>query len=185
MTEELPFPLDGRTLILGPSNVGKTRMTALAMDRWVDRHGAAGVVVFEFGPEVARDGTVLGGRLDRFTEVPDRGWHGVIDAHAPRAQGSTAEEAIELAASNARRAAALFDAAPADPVAVFVNDATIPFQHQTGDPAVLTDYCDTARCVVLNAFDSEELGTDDPVSRHEAATLETFKAWADRLVHLE
>lgn len=185
MTEQLPFPLEGSTLLLGPSNVGKTRLTALALDRWVDRDGPDDVVVFEFGPEVVQDGTVLGGRLDRFTAVPDRCWHGVIDAHAPRAQSATAEEATELAASNARRSAELFDAAPPDPVAVFVNDATIPFQHRIGDPEGLTTYCDAARCTVLNAFDSEELGTDDPVSRREAAALSTFKAWADRIVQLE
>lgn len=179
----LPFPLAGTTLLTGPSNVGKTRLTALALDRWVADHGPSGVVAFDFAPVVERDGTVLGGRLTQFTTVPDAAWHGVLDAHAPRAASETPAEAVRLAADNAARATHLFDGAPADPVAVFVNDATIPFQ-ESGDPGRLTAYCDRAAVAVLNAFESEELGVDDPVSRQERRALRAFDAWADRHVSL-
>jgi hypothetical protein len=37
---------------------------------------------------------------------------------------------------------------------------------------------------VLNAFESDELGTDDPVSRREREVLATLRAWADRVVRL-
>lgn len=53
-----------------------------------------------------------------------------------------------------------------DPAAVFANDATIPFQHERGDPDRLADYCEGAT-TVLNAFESDELGTSDAVSRAE------------------
>lgn len=185
MTDPLPFPLEGSTLITGPSNVGKTRLTANALDRWLDGYGPDGVVVFEFGPEYRHEGRLLGRRLDRFVDVPAACWHGVLEAHAPRAQGQTTQATVALAGENARRAARLFDAAPPDPAAVFVNDATIPFQHPDGVPARLTDYAETARCAILNAFDSDELGRDDPVSRAEAAALETFRTWADRIVELQ
>lgn len=184
MTDPLPFPLDGGTLILGPSNAGKTRLTAQALELWLADHGPEGVVVFEFGPELRHGGRVLGGRLDRFVTVPDRCWHGVVETHAPRAEGPSTEATVGLARDNARRAADLLTEAPADPEAVFVNDATIPFQHPWGDPTRLTTYCDSARCAVMNAFDSDELGTDDPVSRAEAAVLDTFKSWADRTIEL-
>ena len=184
MTDGLPFPLEGSTLILGPSNVGKTRMTARALERWIAEHGAAGVVVLEFGPEYRHEGRILGRRLDHFTAIPDAAWHGVMEAYAPRAEGATNDESLELARENARRAGSLLETVPADPAAVFVNDATIPFQHEAGDPAQLTAYCDRADCAVLNAFESDELGTDDPVSTAEHRTLEQFRDWADRVIRL-
>lgn len=181
---DLPFPLSGSTLILGPSQVGKTRLTAQALDTWVDRHGAADVSVLEFAPEVERDGRLIGGRLDRFTSIPDEAWHGVIDANAPRLEGENDAESVELARENAERATQFLDAAP-PARAVFVNDATIPVQHDSLAPDRITGYCDRAECVVMNAFESDELGTSDPVSRQERAALESFREWADRTISLE
>jgi hypothetical protein len=178
-----PVPLAGSTLVVGPSQAGKTRLTARALDAWVDREGSAGVVVLEFAPEVERDGQVLGGRLGRFTTVPDGAWHGVLDAHAPRSDGETTTESVALAQDNAARAEPIVDAAP-EPRAVFVNDATIPLQHESVDAERLTMYCDGAECAVLNAFESDELGTDDPVSRRERAALAALREWADRTVEL-
>jgi hypothetical protein len=181
---DLPVPLSGTTLLVGPSNVGKTRLTARALEAWLDREGPDGVVVLEFGPEVERGGRLLGGRLDRFTTVPGEAWHGVLEAHAPRASADSADAAADLAADNARRADTILDAAPAAPRAVFVNDATIPFQTQSADPARLLAYCSRAEVAVLNALESDELGTDDAVSRAERAALAAFRAHADRVVSL-
>ena len=183
-TEDLPFPLEGTTLVTGPSNVGKTRLTARALDAWVADRGAAGVVVLDFAPEVERDGRLLGGRLDRFTTVPRGAFHGVLEARAPRSEGDDEAEALAYAADNAERALALLEAVPAEPAAVFVNDATIPFQHPEGDPDRLLAYCERADAAVLNAFDSDELGADHPVSRHERDALEQLAAGADRRVEL-
>jgi hypothetical protein len=184
MTTPLPSDLDGTVLVTGPSNVGKTRLTADALSRWLDARGPDGVVVLEFAPVIERDGRLLGGCLDRFTTVPDAVWHGVLDAHAPRAEGATDAEALGLASENARNARRLLDAAPSDPHAVFVNDATIPFQ--SGDPpTALTDYCDRAAFAVLNAFESDELGTDDAVSRHERDALAALREWAGDHVRLD
>lgn len=178
------IPLDGFTLITGPSNVGKTRATARALERWVAERGPDGTVVFDFAPELERNGTLLGGRLSRFTDVPDETWTGVLDAHAPRAEGETEAEATRLAADNAARAERLFEAAPKTPRAVFVNDATIPFQHKRGEPRRLISYCERAEVAVLNAFESDELGVDDPVSARERTALEAFANAADRRVKL-
>lgn len=177
---DLPFPLSGSTLVVGPSQAGKTRLTARALDAWVDREGAAGVAVLEFAPHVERDGALLGGRLDRFTAVPDDAWRGVLDAHAPRTAGETEADAVALAADNADRAARLLDAAPDDPDAVFVNDATIPLQHDSFAPRRLAAYCERADCAVLNAYEGDALGTEDPVSRREREALAALRAWADR-----
>jgi hypothetical protein len=198
-------PLAGTTLVLGPSNVGKTTRTARALERWVAAHGSDGVVVLDFAPELERDGRLLGGRLDRFTDLlvggddetawndpaertavrrPNGLWYGVLDAHAPRAEGSTEDAAVALAGENAAGAARLLERAPADPRAVFVNDATIPLQHPTGDADSLLAYCDGAAVAVLNAFESDELGVDDAVSRRERDALETLVAGADRVVRL-
>jgi len=182
---DLPFPLTGATLIVGPSNVGKTRLTARALTAWLEREGTEGVVVLEFAPEVERDGRVLGGRLDRFVTPPAGVWRGVLDAHAPRAMADTDDDAVSLAADNARRAAAILDAAPADPRAVFVNDATIPFQTPDADPARLLDYCERAETAVLNALSGDAIAGDDSVSRAERETLSTFRQRVGRVVELD
>ncbi|MEZ3115875.1 hypothetical protein RYH80_08085 [Halobaculum sp. MBLA0147] len=171
-------------MLVGPSNVGKTHHTAAALAAWVRRHGPEGVVVLEFAPAVVRDGRLLGGRLDRFHEPSASAWRGTLAAHAPRADADDDAAALALARDNATRAATLLDAAPTDPRAVFVNDATIPFQSDRVAVDRLRDYCVDADCVVANAFESDELGTDDPVSTHERAALRALGTWADRVVRL-
>ena len=182
---DLPFPLAGTTLIVGPSNVGKTRQTARALTAWLECEGTDGVVVLEFAPEVERDGRILGGRLDRFVTPPADVWRGVLDAHAPRATAGSEGEAVDLAADNARRAGELFDGAPADPRAVFVNDATIPFQTLDADPTRLLGYCERAETAVLNALSGDAIAGGDPVSRAERETLSTLRQRADRVVELD
>lgn len=181
---DLPFPLAGTTLIVGPSNVGKTRLTAAALDAWVEREGTEGVVVLDFAPELERDGAVLGGRLDRFTTVPDAVWGGVLDARAPRAESEREDEALALARDNATAAERLLDDAPADPRAVFVNDATIPRQHDADAPHRVRDYCEGSEVAVLNALETDALGVDHPVSVVERETLDALKVRADRVVSL-
>lgn len=180
----LPFPLRGNILVTGPSNVGKTRLTASALEAWIISRGPTGVVVFEFGPDYETGDRVLGGLLTQFITVPSDIWYGILEAYAPRAETSTEQAANRLAHDNARRASKLFDKAPANPIAVFVNDATIPFQHPDGDIHRLLEYCERADVVVMNAFDSDELGSDDPVSVEEAKALSTLKQWADHIHEL-
>ncbi|PSP85866.1 hypothetical protein BRC96_01410 [Halobacteriales archaeon QS_6_64_34] len=180
----LPFPLDGTTLVVGPSNAGKTRLTARALDGWLDADGPEGTVVLDFAPTVERDGEILGGPLTQFITVPDGVSHGVVDAHAPRSEGSDDAEALALAEKNAASAADRLDAAPTEPKAVFVNDATIALQCERALTERLTAYCDRADCAVLNGLESDELGVDSPVSRNERAALDALRAWADRVVEL-
>lgn len=182
--EPSKVPLDGTTLVVGPSNAGKTRLTARALDEWVAEHGPDGVVVLDFAPTVERDGEILGGPLTQFTAVPESAFHGVVDAHAPRAAGETDAEALALARANAASAAERIEGAPPEPRAVFVNDATIALQADPAAVTGLTDYCDRADCVACNAFESDELGVDSPVSSNERGALDALRQWADRVVEL-
>jgi hypothetical protein len=109
----------------------------------------------------------------------------VLEAYAPRAESDDTAGASELAEANARNAARLFEAAPPRPTAVFVNDATIPFQHEHVAPDLLLEYCEPADCVVANGFAGDELGVDDQVSQQEQAALATLRRWADRIIPLE
>lgn len=179
-----PVARSGSTLVVGPSGAGKTRWTARALLEWVGREGEEGVVVLEFAPELERDGRLLGGRLDRFVDLPAGAWVGVLDAHAPRAESEDETGARTLASENATRAADLLAAAP-EPRAVFVDDATIPLQAPGVGVDALLDYCDRAEVAVLNAFDGEELGVTDAVSRRERRALATLRGWADRVLELE
>jgi hypothetical protein len=182
---DLPFPLSGSTLIVGPSGVGKTTLTARSLEAWLDRNGPDRTVVLDYGPEIQREGRMVGARLDRYTTIPTAVWTGLFDAHAPRSEGGDESEVLELARENAERANHLVEQAPADPRAVFVNDATIGFQHDAGDVEGFLAYCDGADCVVVNAFEGDDFGTDDPVSRRERDVLERLRAWADRTVELD
>lgn len=174
----MSLPTSGRVLITGPSNVGKTRLTARALAGWVEDRGAEGVTILDFAPEVERDGVLLGGRLDRFLDVPDGAWVGVLDARAPRAESESEAEARELARKNARGGMDLVESLPPSR-AVFVNDATIPLQHEAGDVEALLAACADAELVVMNAFSGEELGIDDPISRREREARERLIEWAD------
>ena len=173
-----------RLLVTGPSNVGKTRTTARLFEEFVEQNGPEGVVLLDFAPELEREGRLLGGRLTRFVD-PGEAWYGAIEAHAPRAEGDSDEAALALARENGGVAGELLAVAPVAPRAVFVNDATIPYQDPDRDPERLLAYLEPAERVVLNALASDELGTDDPVSRAEKAALERFREWADREQQLE
>lgn len=183
-TNDLPFPLSGSTLITGPSGAGKTKLTYTAIAAWLNEHPPETAVIFDFAPEVERDNRILGGRLSRFGPLPDAAWKGIMDAHAPRAEGSSITESTQLAKTNARNATRLIESAPPHPEAVFVNDTTIPFQHEQSTINRFTAYCDRAECAVLNAFDSTELGRDDPVSTREQHALDVLRSWADRTITL-
>lgn len=181
---ELGFPLEGSTLIVGPSQAGKTQLTARAMEAWIEREGQRDVVLLEFGPEYDRDGTILGRWLERYTDIPTDVWVGRVDAHAPRAESESEAEMRELARENAMAAADRLADAPAAPAAVFVNDVTIGYQHAPESVEQLLDYCDNAETAVLNAFESDELGTDNPVSVRERDVVQGLRAWADRTIPL-
>jgi ABC-type multidrug transport system ATPase subunit len=68
---DLPFPLSGCTLVVGPSGAGKTTPTARALEAWLAHHGPDGTVVFDFAPEIERNGRTIGARLDRYTTLPE------------------------------------------------------------------------------------------------------------------
>lgn len=183
--DELPFPLRGSICITGPSGAGKTRLTARALETWLDIHGPEGVVVIDLGPEVRRGDRVLGRRLDRFIELPEAVWVGRVEAHGPRAEGTTDEEAMELARANARRVAVTLAEAPSNPKAVFINDCTLAAHAPSNPLDELLAYCDGATLAVVNAYDGTELGIDDPISRNEREALAVVTRWADRHVALD
>lgn len=184
MTEDNSIPDAGRVLVTGPSNSGKTYLTARTLERWVDAYGSGAVVVLDFAPEVEHNGQVLGGRLERETELPPDAWAGVLEAHAPRSDSESPTAARALARENAQRATKLLEAMPTDPNAVFVNDATIAFQHERSSLETLLSRTADADLVVINAFESDELGTNDPISQRERDVLELLSGWAETHVRL-
>ena len=174
----MSLPTTGRVLITGPSNVGKTRRTAGVLAEWVEHRGEADVAILDFAPELERNGVLLGGRLSRFIAFPEKAWTGVVDAYAPRAESENGDEARKLARENATRAMAMIEAMPPSK-AVFVNDATIPFQHETGDIEALLAACEDAELVVMNAFWGNELGSEDLISRREREARKQLEEWAE------
>jgi hypothetical protein len=148
-------------------------------------HGPDGTVVFDFGPEIERNGRTIGARLDRSTTLPEAIWVGRFDAHGPRSEGETPDDVLALARENADRANRLLEAGPLAPRAVFINDATIAVQHEVGDLDGLLEYAMEAECVMFNAFEGGDFGTADPVSQRERVVLERLRSCADRVVEIE
>ncbi len=184
MNDASRVPRSGRTLITGRSGVGKTRLTAAALQRWLDECGPADVVVLEFAPEVMHDGRLVGGRLHRHFDIPAQVWQGVIDAHAPRIEGNEPQEIDRLAKANAIAAQRVIDAIPPDPMAVFINDVTIPFHHPVASLDELLAKIRAAECVVINAFDSDELESES-IAVRERSVLRALESWADHVVRLD
>ncbi|MFP4590400.1 MAG: hypothetical protein ACLFM8_02905 [Halobacteriales archaeon] len=176
--------LRGRSAVVGPSGVGKTRLTARAFEAWIDRFGAEGAVVLDFGPEVEVDGRLVGRRLERFTSIPADAWCGVLDARGPRSEGSTPAAVAALARANAAGVGRLLEAAPTSPAAVFVNDATIAAHHDLDVFERVLDYAAGGRCAVINGYAGDDLGDDDPITRRERAAIERLLEWADHVVRL-
>lgn len=184
MTPATPLPRRGTTLIVGPLGSGKTSLTAEALTDWLEREGPDGTVVLDFAPEIETVDGVIGGRLDRVLDIPDDVWVGTIEAHGPRFEGADPAAVARLASANADRSRRLLAGAPPSPRAVFANDVTIAFQHEPDDVASLQRYCSGAECVVVNAYEGDELGRDDPVSGNEARAVELLRGWADRVLEL-
>ncbi|HIJ12352.1 MAG TPA: hypothetical protein HA275_01300 [Halobacteriales archaeon] len=181
---DLPFPLDGSTLITGPSNTGKTMLTSQALSNWISKNGSENIIILEFGPEYSHNGKILGRHLSRFIDFPPDIWYGYLETYAPRAEGRDLTESMELAAINVERASFLLDTLPPHPTAVFVNDATIPLQSPSTNFETLVGYCDQADCAILNAFTGNELGYGDPISQSEISSISALENWADRCVTL-
>lgn len=177
------IPPDGRTLVRGPSNVGKTRLTAAALDRHLELHGPRNVAVLEFAPEIRVDDRMIGGRLDRFVDVPGTVWVGKIDARAPRLESETEAEVLALAAQNAAAAERVMAAMPDRPRALFVNDATIPFQHPASNPARWLARWKDAETAVCNGFQGTELG-EGTIGTRERLVQNLLEAWATTVLEL-
>lgn len=183
MTDD-DIPLTGTTLIVGPLRAGKTRMTAAVLKRWLDEYGPSGVVVIDTAPEIESDEGLIGGRLDRFIDVPSAVFYGAVATSGPRAEGSSSEESRRIAKENAERARMLIESAPPTPRAVFVNDVTLAFQY---DPSAVDDiatYWQDAECVVINAYEGSAFDKDDPISKNERRALARLKQFADRVIDL-
>ena len=177
-------PTDGRTLIRGPSNVGKTRLTAAALGRHLDRSGPNGVAVLEFAPEIQVGERMVGGRLDRFIDVPQDVWVGKIEARAPRLEGETEAESLAIAAANATAAEQIMAAMPARPRALFINDATIPFQHPSSRPAYWLSQWKHAEVAICNAYRGNELGGGS-ISNRERNVQGRLESWATTVIELD
>lgn len=177
-------PHAGSTLIVGPMQSGKTRLTASTLERYIDTYGPSGVVVLDFAPEIQTENGIIGGRLTRFIDLPDAVHYAAIEARGPRSEGETPEAASRIASDNATAAHAAIVEAPA-PHAVFVNDVTIAFQHASSDLGELLTYCDPADCVVINAYRGETFDATDPITVTERSVVDQLIDWADRVIELE
>lgn len=177
-------PLTGITLIVGPLQAGKTNATAAILRRWLDRHGTSDVVILDFAPSIPTEDGVIGGKIDRFIELPDSVWYGTIEARGPRSEGDSIAEMRSLAKQNADRVRHVLKRAPTSPRAVFVNDVTIGYQHDPDELDMLQGYCQEATCVVLNAYKGDELTRDDPISTNERAVIDRLRQWSDREIRL-
>ncbi|XGI84010.1 hypothetical protein ACEU6E_01805 [Halorutilales archaeon Cl-col2-1] len=191
MSRSLSVSFSGSILVSGGLNVGKTRLTAETLVRYADKYPEAETVLLDFAPELMKDGDLVGGHVSRFVDVPETVSEYVLEANAPRLESDTEDGAVELARENHDKGVGLVESAPHDPDAVFVNDATIPFQYPDSDSGTLVEYCERADDCLLNVYDPRSGGDTETVlsdsgvlNSPEAATVESLRGWADVEIHL-
>ncbi|MBL0714540.1 MAG: hypothetical protein JJV98_12655 [Desulfosarcina sp.] len=169
--------LNGRTLILGDVNSGKTRETLTILSDWLTAGPTLLMTILDLAPEPVRG---IGGRLS-----PPQGFAGrylFADIIPPRLTGRNAAEITRLAAANARAIESLFvDVLKAPPPILVINDVTLYLQ--AGDYTRLSAVIQSAPTVLINAYYGESF-TDHPISRRERRLTERLMQVCDQVIRM-
>jgi len=177
-----------KLLILGDVGSGKTVLTTRMISEAASSNTTNDVTVIDMAPERRKfKGVFIGGRiadlLDAETNVrlltPTR------KLHAPRMEGHTATEIINLAKANAESIEELLESYLSSPTPIlFINDVSIYLQ--AGETRRLLKTVKTAETFVANAYHGTTL-TDDRhsgISKRERLGLNALKNVMDEIIIL-
>jgi len=171
-----------RALIVGDVGVGKTAMSARLLEEAVSLGFKGDITVLDFAPT----------ELKAKRSMRDHTW--VVDlvrcirppvVRAPRMEGESREEVLELAEENRRVLEDCLSEFYSKPTRIlFINDLTL-YLH-SGRPERILEVLSRAETCVLNAYRGEKLRDDhgSGISEHEYRALNVIEEAVDTVVEL-
>jgi len=161
--QEFPFERfeKKRTLIMGETGTGKTKVTALLLREAISRIEPVQITLLDFAPaQRTINGLRIGGRVTDFLPNPKcRVYEPSAEIRAPRLEGHNADEVLRLAGDNAVLTSALLRRYLALPApCLFINDLTIHLH--AGDPNLLLQAIRRSETFVGNAYSGSSLAPD-------------------------
>lgn len=172
-----------KVLIKGEVGTGKTRLTSALLRQCVELLPTRHVTVMDFAPSRRQiEGLMIGGTLSSLKGVeylrPPTVW-------APRLDGKTKAEVLELAEKNALSIDILLQRFKKSPTPVlFINDLTIYFH--AGSLENLLDVVRATETFVSNAYEGIQLAKDkgSGISDRERRLLRDFERYMDVIIDL-
>ncbi|QOJ78710.1 DUF87 domain-containing protein [Infirmifilum lucidum] len=165
--------LGKRTVIVGETGSGKTRLTARILEGLLELVDASEVTVIDMAPTTIPG---LGYRLSHYTSAVHRvRYLAPREVRAPRLEGRSVEEVIQLAEFNRNVLESLLELFRKDPTRVLVvNDMTMYFH--AGDPNKLAECALLAETFLANAYSGLKLSNDkgSGLTRRESEALKYF-----------
>lgn len=180
--------LKGRkTLIVGESGVGKTRLTAELVEEAAAEEGSAKITILDFAPAGRQVGNVkVGGSIQAFLRSKK---YGRLDSspaiRAPRLESRSVEEVWELAKQNADLTSEwLRKFVRLSSLILFINDLTIHIH--AGDIDLLLKAIDSSQTFVGNAYKGSVLASDhgSGLSVREKENLRIVERAMDNVIDL-
>ena len=171
-----------RTLFVGDVGSGKTRLMAQLIRQELEQGSPERIVVLDLGPNYSFTGKKIGARL----ELPmskNLLYLAPKQVRAPRLEGKTKEEVLELAGKNRKEIDELLDSL-GTPGILFVNDVTMYF-HAGGAERMIKLAIESST-FIANGYKGSSLPEDrgSGVSENERNGLEALGSRMDRVVYL-
>jgi len=173
------------TLIVGDVNTGKTTLTQQILDVYCRDAGGDETAVVDLAPDIPPAVLKGGyGAISGTLRVPEtervRYFHCPI--HAPRLQGKTQQEALDIAAENMQRIESLFEKALNRKIDVlFVNDCSL-YLH-AGQVEKLINWIRSAKTAIVNGYYGKTLGRGI-ISTREREGMDELIRHCDRVIRL-
>ena len=169
-----------RTLFVGDVGSGKTRLMAQLIRQALEQGSPEGIVVLDLGPNYRFAGKTVGARL----ELPiskNLLYLAPKQMRAPRLEGQTKEEVLEIAGKNRKEIDVLLDSL-GTPGTLFVNDVTMYF-HMGGAEKMIKLAVESST-FIANGYKGSSLPEDrgSGVSENERNGLEALGSRMDRVV---
>jgi len=177
-----------KLLILGDVGRGKTALTARMISEAVSLSVATDVTVIDMAPARRKfKDIIIGGRITDFLDAKTnaRLLVSTRKLHAPRIEGHTATEIINLAKANAESIEELLESYLASPTPIlFINDVSIYLQ--AGETRRLLKTVKAAETFVANAYHGTTLADDrhSGISKRERLGLNALKIVMDKVIIL-
>jgi GTPase SAR1 family protein len=167
--------LNRQTMIIGDVNSGKTTLTTLILQHFLDAGYGGQIAVLDLSPDPVQG---IGGKLSLGSDTPVL--YLTAKIHAPRLMGTDAAHTLRLAHENARTIEALFEKFKQQPRDILcVNDATLYLQ--SGRLSALLETLSISSTQIINAYYGNTFA-DSELTQRERRLTEALIAESDEVI---